>query len=35
MLLYWYKRLDLRKYSIQSMAACRELGNAEGDCHRV
>jgi hypothetical protein len=32
---YGYKRFNPRTYSLQSMTACRELGNAEGDCHRV
>jgi hypothetical protein len=32
---YWYKRFNLGAYSFQSVAACRELGNAEGDCHQV
>jgi hypothetical protein len=32
---YWYKRFNLGAYSFQCVAACRELGNAEGDCHQV
>jgi hypothetical protein len=35
LLLHWYKRFNSRAYSIQSVAACRELGNAEGDRHQV
>jgi hypothetical protein len=35
LLLYWYERFNSRANSIQSMAACRELGNAEGDHHQV
>jgi hypothetical protein len=32
---FWYKRFNLGAYSLQSMATCRELGNAEGDYHQV
>jgi hypothetical protein len=32
---HWYKRFNPRACSLQSMATCRELGNAEGDCHQV
>jgi hypothetical protein len=35
LLLYWYERFNSRAHSIQSMAACGELGNAEGDHHRI
>jgi hypothetical protein len=29
LLIHWYKRFNSRAYSIQSMAACRKLGNAK------
>jgi hypothetical protein len=32
-LLYWHKGFNSRTYSLQGMAAYRQLGNAEGDHH--
>jgi hypothetical protein len=33
LLLHWHERFDSRTYSLQGMAACGKLGNAEGDHH--
>jgi hypothetical protein len=33
LLLHWHKRFNSRTYSIQSMIACRKLGNVEGENH--
>jgi hypothetical protein len=33
LLLHWQERFDSRTYSLQGMAACGKLGNAEGDHH--